>query len=121
MGISREEVQDVLESSGLQKVRQTKKVAEYRSPASGQVLYFRHEIGLPEYVRVVIHPGLPHGRLTAIEGVAVNEPKEFQHGSNMTAFPKRKNQGADEIHYGRALNVSSLEALQRLAVAFATK
>jgi hypothetical protein len=119
--MKREDVEQALDTAGLERVRSTKKVIEYRSKNSNRVFYFRTEIGLPGYVRVVIHPEETHCELTSIAGVDVNSPKEFQHGSNMSKFPKRKNDGVDEIHYGRALNIGSMVALERFASVFASR
>jgi hypothetical protein len=118
MSIERQDVEKVFQQSGLERVRFTKKVVEFRSCRNGQVLYFRTDIGLPNYIRLVVHPTHKHDHLAALEGVRINAPKEFQHGSNMTSFPMRRNGGVDEIHYGRAMNVASLEALSRFASAF---
>lgn len=118
MSIQRTDVERVLEASGFERVHSTKKVVEYRSGQNGKIMYFRTEIGLPEYIRIVTHPSEVVGSLLAVSGVSVNSLKEFQHGSNMTTFPRRKNGGEDEIHYGRALNVASLSALSAFAAAF---
>ena len=66
----------------------------------------------------MVHPHEKIAGLTTLAGVTVNCPKELQHGSNMRLFPKKANKGKDEIHYGRALNVSSLTALGDFASAF---
>ena len=118
MSMRSEDVERMLKDSGLERTRSTKKLVEFRSPGTDRFLYFRSEIGLPGYIRVVIHPTEPYEDLTALAGVEVNSPKEYQHGSNMTVFPKRKNKGVDEIHYGRALNIDSLCALERFAKLF---
>jgi predicted GNAT family acetyltransferase len=116
--IDRTDVQDSLEHNGFERTHETKKMVEYRSRSNGKYIYFRTEIGLPEYIRFVIHPSEPLSKLTAVTGVTVNSPKEIQHGSNMTQFPKRKNRGVDEIHYGAALNVATASALKPFADAF---
>ncbi|SOD42225.1 hypothetical protein [Nitrosovibrio sp. Nv4] len=118
MSIDRSEVENLIERSGFVRSHETKKVVEYRSSHNGKVFYFRTEIGLPEYIRLVVHPHEEIAGLIALTGVTANSPKEFQHGSNMSRFPKKMNRGKDEIHYGRALNVSSLTALSDLASAF---
>jgi hypothetical protein len=107
-----------MERSGFVRSHETKKVVEYRLSHNGKVFYFRTEIGLPEYIRLVVHPGEEIAELIALSDVVANSPKEFQHGSNMSRFPKKMNEGKDEIHYGRALNVSSLAALADFSSAF---
>lgn len=118
MSIDRSEVEKLMDRSGFVRLHETKKVVEYRSSHNGKVLYFRTEIGLPDYIRLVVHPDEEIAELIALRGVAANSPKELQHGSNMSRFPKKMNEGKDEIHYGRALNVSSLAALGNFASAF---
>ena len=118
MSIQRSEVEKALEASGFERTHATKKVVEYRCRSNNKIFYFRTEIGLPEYIRIVVHPSDDHSPLAAVPGVSINSPKEFQHGSNMKAFPKRKNEGEDEIHYGRAFNIASLLALTAFARAF---
>lgn len=82
------------------------------------MLYFRTGIGLPEYIRLVVHPDEEIAELIALRNVAANSPKEFQHGSNMSCLSKKMNEGKDEIHYGKALDVSSLAALSNFSSAF---
>lgn len=118
MAIYRSEVENSMTRNGFLHSHETKKVVEYRSSFNGKVVYFRTEIGLPEYIRLVVHPYDEIAGLVALSGVTVNSPKEFQHGSNMTCFPKKLNKGKTEIHYGRALNVSSLAALSGFASVF---
>lgn len=118
MSINQSDVESILDAAGLVRRRSTAKVMEYATAGGRHILYLRKDIGLPGYVRVVVHPNLDIAPFTALPGVALNSPKEFQHGSNMTAFPKRRNEGADEIHYGRALNITSVEALERFAKVF---
>jgi len=118
MSIDRSEVENLMQRSGFVRSHETKKIVEYRSSHNGKVLYFRTGIGLPEYIRLVIHPNEEITELIAVDGVAANSPKEFQHGSNMSRFPKKMNKGRDDIHYGRALNLSSLTALSHFASSF---
>lgn len=118
MTIDRVEVENFLERNGFERTHQTKKVVEYRSRSNGKHFYFRTEMGLPRYIRLVVDPSLPLAPLTALAGVALNSPKQLQHGSNMTQFPKRKNNGTDEIHYGVALNLSTVSAIEPFADVF---
>lgn len=118
MLIERLDVEKTIETREFIRSHTTKKVVEYRSSRNGKTLYFRTELGLPQYIRVVIDPLEDPTPFLTIRGVLVNSPKEFQHGSNMTAFPKRKNRGDDEIHYGRAFNISSLSSFAKFLDAF---
>ena len=118
MSIDGREVEELLESCGFMRTRTTKKVVEYRSSTNAKTIYFRTEIGIPRYIRIVVNPLDAVMPLLAVPGVTINESNEFQHGSNMTAFPKQRNDGVDKIHYGRALNIDSMASLAAFASAF---
>ena len=118
MSIKRDEVEKIIEANHFARTRATKKVVEYRSERSGKVFYFRKDIGLPIYVRIVTHPNQDVSTLLALDGVVQNPQKEFQHGSNMMAFPKEVHEGKEEIHFGRALNIDSLAALTAFSSTF---
>ena len=118
MSIKSADVEESFEANGFRRTHRTKKVVEYQSITNGKYIYFRTEIGLPEFIRVVVHPEESLTTLTAHGGTIINTPKDLQHGSNMTRFPKRKHTGVDEIHFGKALNVASLLALNTFAKNF---
>lgn len=71
-------------------------------------------------MQIVIHPHLKFEPFLDLPGISCPKPDEFHHGSNMRQFPKHKNHGEDEIHYGRALKIDSLEALTRFLQFFDT-
>lgn len=117
MAIDITDVAQRLESNGFARGHETKKVVEFKSKTNGKALYFRTERGLPNYIRLVIHPFDDVSPLLIISGVEANK-NEFEHGSNMLRFPKKKYKGKDDIHYGRALNIFSLAALTEFSTAF---
>lgn len=99
-------IENMFETNKFQKTKETKKVVEYKSVTNGKYLYFRKDVGLPDYIRVVINPNEVHLDITKSNDISINRT-EFQHGSNMTRFPKRINGGEKEIPYGRAINIHS--------------
>ena len=94
----------------------TKKVVEWEK--DGQVLYLRLGQGFPRHADVVVHPDADMSLLLVIPGVEVNKRVTFRHGSNMARFPKRRNKGKNDEHYGRALWVSSVLSLETLCDRF---
>lgn len=110
-------IENIFDSNRFQKMRETKKVVEYKSVTNGKYFYFRRDIGLPNYIRVVINPNEVHLNLVNSSDVSVNKT-EFQHGSNMLQFPKRINGGEKEIPYGRALNIKSENGLTNFISSF---
>lgn len=118
MSIEQSEAEGALRVNSFERTHSTKKALEYRSPHNGKFLYLRTDVGIPAYARIVVHPAEVVSTLIAIAGVELNSPNELQHGSNLGRFPTRKNRGKTDIHYGRALNISSASALAAFAVAF---
>ena len=110
------DVDTFLQANGFLPTGATGKVIEYRSGALGRFIYFRFDVGLPGYARIVIHPSEDAKRFHFIEGVKVLEDMRF--GNAMKQFPKKKRTSDKEIHYGRALNISTFGALEAFSTAF---
>lgn len=117
MAITISDVERQLEANGFQRGNGTNKAVEFKSNRNGKILYFRPERGLPNYIRLAMHPTDDITSLLAISGVEANK-NEVEHGSNMLRFPKKKYKGKKDIHFGKALNIFSLEALAAFSVAF---
>ena len=117
MKIEETKIIQLFKSNNFLLSNQTKKLIEFRSSRNNQYIYFRKDIGLPNYIRVVIHPELEYVKLLDISGVEINK-NEFQHGSNMKKFPKRINKGECLINYGRAINIDSESSCHKFCEVF---
>ena len=106
------------EAAGFSASNTTKKVVEYVSQ-TGRVIYLRLGQGFPQHADVVVDPKVASSSLLSIADVTVNPRVEFRFGSNMEAFPKKKNKGTEPEHYGRALQASSKVALLELCRTYA--
>jgi predicted ATPase len=120
MAMDVDSIRKVFTAQGYTRTRDTKKRDEYQAPVIGHYLYFSKERDLTSSLQIVIHPHLKLEPFLDLSGVSCPKPDEFHHGSNMRQFPKRKNHGEEEIHYGRALKIDSLEALTRFLQFFDT-
>lgn len=120
MAMGADSIRKVFTAQNYAHTRDTKKRDEYQAPVTGHYLYFSKERDLTSSMQIVIHPHLKFEPFFNLPGVSCPKPDEFHHGSNMRQFPKRKNHGEDEIHYGRALKIDSLEALARFLQFFDT-
>lgn len=120
MAMDVDSIRKVFTAQSYPRTRDTKKRDEYQAPATGHYLYFSKEHDLTSSIQVVIHPHLKLEPFLDLPGVSCPKPDEFHHGSTMRQFPKRKNHGEDEIHYGRALKIDSLETLARFLQFFDT-
>jgi hypothetical protein len=114
MAITLGDAQHAFHRSGFTITSITAKLNELRSKRSGRVLYMYTDQGFPDHADVIVHPETEPSPILAIPDVTPNKRKEFRFGSNMRAFPKRLNEGADEQHFGRALYVCSPEAIEAL-------
>lgn len=107
MTVSIAGMESVLGRFGLRRDHETKRKLLFVHPALGECVYLNrgHTPGL------VIHPRHDSARaaLASIDGVVADE--SWYHSSNMRAFPKRKNNGADEIPYGIQFSFSSIASL----------
>jgi predicted ATPase len=88
--------------------RETAKLDEYQAPTTGQFIYHNKERAT---IQLVIDPGLNLKPFIELSGVSLKGVEKFYHHSNLRQFPKRKNRGKNEVHYGRALEIDSLDAL----------
>lgn len=70
--------------------------------------------GFPDHAYVVVHPHTEISLILSANGIEAKPGQEWRHGSNMRAFPKRINKGAEEEHYGQPFIVRSLAALEDL-------
>ena len=113
-------IREVFATQRYVRTRDTVKLDEYQAPTTGQFLYMYKERDLSLSIQVVIHPGLKLDPYLAVPGVVCPKPDQFRHGSNMREFPKRKHRGENETPYGRALEITSLEALARFLQVFDT-
>jgi predicted ATPase len=113
-------IRKVFTAQGYAHTRDTKKRDEYQAPITGHYLYFSKGRDLTSSLQIVIHPHLKFEPFLDLPGVSCPKPDEFHHGSNMRQFPKRKNRGEEEIHYGRALKIDSPDALARFLQFFDT-
>lgn len=114
MSINLDEVQNTLKKSGFQLTDSTAKLVEYKSKATGRVIYVYKGQGFPEHADVIVHPGADASAFLAIPGVRKNRRIIHRFGSNMTSFPTRVNKGTEPEHFGRALYVLTSEALAEL-------
>lgn len=113
-------IREIFTAQRFARTRDTAKLDEYQAPTTGQFLYVYKERDLSSSIQVVIHPGLKFEPYLALPGVTCPKPDQFRHGSNMREFPKRIHRGENETPYGRALEISSLEALARFLQFFDT-
>lgn len=111
MAMDVESIRSIFTAQRYKRTRDTVKLDEYQSPTTAQFLYMYKERDLSSSIQVVIHPGLKLEPYLALPGVVCPKPDQFRHGSNMREFPTRKHRGENETPYGRALEISSLEAL----------
>lgn len=120
MAIDVKSIREVFATQRYLRTRDTVKLDEYQAPTTGQFLYMYKERDLSSSIQVVIHPGLKLEPYLDLPGVICPKPDQFRHGSNMREFPKRKHRGENEMPYGRALEINSLEALARFLHFFDT-
>lgn len=121
MAIGVNPVRVAFSDQGYVRTHETAKLDEYQAPTTGQYLYiYKKPEGLKFPLQVIIHPDLRFEPFLDLPGVTCQKPDQFRHGSNMRQFPKRKNRGANEIEYGRALEIDSKEALERFLQFFDT-
>lgn len=106
-------IRGIFAAQGYIHTHETKKRDEFQAPFCGQFLYLFKERDLTSFMQIVIHPDLKFEPFLSLPAVTFPRPDGFHHGSNMRQFPKRKNRGKNEIHYGKALEIDSLEALAR--------
>lgn len=110
MQITLEEVAQIFEAEGFRLSHSTQKVNEYVSITTGSIVYLRKEVGLPQWVALVLGPDASTAYADSVSGATRSEG--YLHSSNMRKFPKRRHTGEDDIHYGQQFRLSSLTALR---------
>ncbi len=113
MGNDFNAIRDVFAECKYARTRDTVKLDEYRAPTTGEFVYVYKERDHSASIQLVIHPNLRAEPFLDLPGVCYPKQGQFRHGSNMRQFPKRVHKGASETHYGRAVEIASLEALPR--------
>lgn len=119
MLITLEEVVQIFAAEGFRLSHSTRKVNEYVSIATGSIVYLRKEVGLPQWLAVVLAPDASTAYANSISGATRSE--NYLHSSNMRKFPKRRHTGENDIHYGQQFRLSSLTALREFLNAMGLK
>lgn len=114
MPISLAQAQYTIFRSGFTVESISAKLIEFRSRKTGRFLYMYTDQGFPDHAYIVIHPDTETSNILSVSGIQAKIGQDWRHGSNMRAFPKRMNDGAEEEHYGRPLQALSLAALEGL-------
>jgi len=117
MAIDINSIREVFTAQGYVPTHDTAKLQEYQSPINAQFLYLNKDRAT---IQIVIDPGLSIDSFLELPGVSTKGAEKFYHHSNMRQFPKRQHRGGDKAHYGRALEIDSLEALARFLQFFDT-
>ena len=118
MSLTLSESKDAILSSGFSVKSSTVKLIEFESNTTDQMLYLYKQQGFPDHADVIVHPDTNTIALFAIPGIEPNRRVTYRFGSNMGAFPKRKNRGDAPEHYGRALYAFSELALAALCIEY---
>ncbi len=113
------EIEDILtdiERYGYRKTNSNKKLSEFRAP-NDQTIYAIHAVTKSDFISIMANPHLDSEVLRSIDGV---ESVDLEHRfhSNMPHFPKRKNNGKDEITYGWKVHIASHVDLVRFLNGF---
>lgn len=114
MAIDFDALREAFSACKFVRTRDTVKLDEYKSPTTGQFVYVYKDRDQSESIQVVVHPKLRFEPFLTLPGVTCPRPDQFRHGSNMRQFPKRLHKGESETHYGRSMQIASLDALPRL-------
>lgn len=109
MSLDHESMQRSLQSLGCRSIHKIKKVIEYMLPNTKESFYLHKENIYPQ---IVIRPALQVflTDLSSIEGVQSKDP--YYHNDDMAKFPKRRNKGKDEVHYGLAFEFDNVLAVE---------
>jgi hypothetical protein len=109
-------IQAAIRQSGYTMGKNTKKLYEAISPA-GRTLYLKKIPSRMNNIIFCADPGLDHEVLRKLDGVdSVDD--QLTHHAAMSRFPKRKNNGVDEITYGRQVRIGQASTLARFLAAF---
>ena len=85
-----------VEAAGFMKVDGTKKVLVFRRAADGREVYLVRGTAKR---KLIVHPGHATDADRALPGTG-GVFEGFYHNANMSRFPRRRNKGAGEVHYG---------------------
>lgn len=102
---------------GYQIQHETKKAVGFKTPKQRRVAYLRKDSGLPARVRIVVDPDFSAEGLFGLDGASCPR-NALQHGANMHMLPRRRNKGATDISFGRAIDVMTLDGLDRVLAAY---
>ena len=116
MSLTKNDVDATLKANGFTCTHSSAKVNEYKSQTAEKYIYFRLDTGLPGYARIFLHPEENTENIQCIAGVSVIPG--FRHGSGLNKYPKKLNNGEKESHYGRALDISTIGAIEGFSTQF---
>lgn len=96
---------------GCVKTKETVKVIELNFPGTRMYFYLLKE---SRNIKIIVHPKLKSllNELREIKGIMIISA--YYHHSNLSRFPKRKNNGKDEIAYGLAIEAEGYSDLVTL-------
>jgi hypothetical protein len=117
MAITLSDAEATIESSGFLRGASTSKVIEFKSKNNGRVLYLRVGQGFPKHADIAVHPETDLTSMLGIQDVKAHK-NVFRYSSNMSQFPERLNTGQKPENYGKALHVSTVEAMAKLCMAY---
>jgi hypothetical protein len=109
-----EQIKQVLAAQGYRATHETKRALEYQAGRDGQYIYLRPDSGLPNRVRVVVHPKNNVAGLAALPGINWMSSGNYFHGSNMLQFPKRMHKGKNPISYGHQFEADAPSTFTKL-------
>lgn len=112
-----EQMKKCFDSMDYQAHHEIDKVVEYSSPRLKRLVYLRKDYAKRGSMRIVMDPSIEIGHLFSL-GDVVRPRNEFQYGTNLRRFPKRLHKGKEEIHYGKAVDLRTLDGLKRALEAY---
>jgi hypothetical protein len=110
------DILDQIESHGYRKTNTNQKLSEFCAP-NDQTIYAIHAVTKSDFISVMANPNIDPEAIRHLDGVA-SVDLEHRFHSNMPRFPKRKNNGKDEITYGWKVRIASEVGLIRFLNAF---
>jgi hypothetical protein len=115
MPISAEVIERNLLKTGFIRDHDTSKKRRFISKF-GEYVYINKTSG-DQYSTLIIHPRFrdKYSEFLKISGVSSNSSKgdPFYHSAHMSKFPKRKNNGKEEIHYGIPFGFDNQSAFEK--------
>lgn len=112
MSITQSEIEDTLGSAGMLRDHETKKKVLFIHPSTEELVYLNRDPARRS-PGLVIHPRHAALRHTLGDIPGVVPEVEFYHSSNMRRFPKHRNGGSSDIHYGIPFSFESVPSLQK--------